>query len=128
MAKRSPLINHLLFADDTMFFSKTSVKSCEALLSILKRYEEASGQCINADKSGITFSSKTPPEIKDRVKKALGISKEEELVNILAFPSSLGEGRRTSLLPLWIRLDKELCLGQIVFCREPGNKSFLKRC
>lgn len=41
------LINHLLFADDTMFFGKSHSASCSALLEILRKYEMASGQCIN---------------------------------------------------------------------------------
>ncbi|CAA7045269.1 unnamed protein product [Microthlaspi erraticum] len=68
VAKESPRINHLLFADDTMFFCKTKHQCCVALTSILKKYEEASGQQINSQKSSITFSSKTPQEMKDRVK------------------------------------------------------------
>ncbi|CAE6126157.1 unnamed protein product [Arabidopsis arenosa] len=43
MSRRSPLMNHLLFPDDTMFFSKTSVRSCETLMRILKRVTQALG-------------------------------------------------------------------------------------
>ena len=52
-------INHLLFADDTMFFIHTNHQSCIALKDILSEYEKASGQMINANKSSISFSAKT---------------------------------------------------------------------
>lgn len=62
--RNSPTINHLLFVDDTMYFSRTDQRSCAALLEILRKYENTSGQSINLAKSSITFSSKTPDEAK----------------------------------------------------------------
>ena len=76
VSRNSPAINHLLFADDTMLFSRTDVRSCAALISILQRYEKASGQCINLDKSSITFSAKTPGESKRRIRDQFRILNE----------------------------------------------------
>lgn len=42
VAKGSPQINHLLFADDTMFFLRTNKRSMDALKKILLKYELAS--------------------------------------------------------------------------------------
>ena len=44
-------LNHLLFADDTMFFLNTDANSCSALMDILDQYRVSSGQLINASKS-----------------------------------------------------------------------------
>lgn len=60
VAKGSPRINHLLFADDTMFFCYSTPENCSTLKRNLQEYERASGQQINTAKSSITFSSKTP--------------------------------------------------------------------
>ena len=73
VARNSPVINHLLFADDTMFFMRSDAQSCVQLVSLLNKYEKASGQCINATKSAITFSSKTSSHTKLRVKRQLTI-------------------------------------------------------
>ncbi|CAA7037002.1 unnamed protein product, partial [Microthlaspi erraticum] len=43
VSRGSPRLNHLLFADATMFFCKTSQQSCESLMTILQKYEKASG-------------------------------------------------------------------------------------
>lgn len=59
VAQQCPKINHLLFADDTMIFTKTDPQSCSTLMEIFHEYEQGSGQMINAQKSSISFSSKT---------------------------------------------------------------------
>ena len=43
----SPLISHLLFADDSIMFSKASIESGACLKDILNIYEKASGQQVN---------------------------------------------------------------------------------
>ncbi|KAL1210237.1 putative mitochondrial protein [Cardamine amara subsp. amara] len=60
VANKSPRVNHLLFADDTMFFCRTNPRSIETLKRIAKEYEEASEQCINKEKSAVTFSKRLP--------------------------------------------------------------------
>ena len=44
VARNSPPINHLLFADDTMFFTRSDQASSSALTALLAKYERASGQ------------------------------------------------------------------------------------
>ncbi|WZY87458.1 hypothetical protein YC2023_044193 [Brassica napus] len=94
VARKSPLVNHLLFADDTVFFSGTSDKNCTSLMRILKRYEACSGQCINLDKSTITFSSKTPTVISDRVKALVGIEKAGGMGKYLGLPETFGRCKK----------------------------------
>ncbi|XP_009107743.1 uncharacterized protein LOC103833410 [Brassica rapa] len=91
---RCPLINHLLFADDTMIFTKASTENCSALTLILKDYEKASGQLINATKSSISFSSKTPRETRARVKLLLGIEKEGGTGKYLGLPELFSRRKR----------------------------------
>ena len=76
VATSAPQLNHLLFADDTMFFMDTEEQSCASLMKILQQYKTSSGQLINTDKSSISFSAKTPQVIRERVKSHLGIAQE----------------------------------------------------
>ena len=94
VSQKSPYVNHLLFADDTMLFCKTNVRNCRELSSILRRYEQSSGQSINLDKSTVTFSGKTPDSVKDRVKNVLGILKEGGMGKYLGLPESFGRSKR----------------------------------
>lgn len=43
VARNSPEVNHLLFADDMMFFCQSTEENCKTLTSILLQYEEISG-------------------------------------------------------------------------------------
>ena len=83
-----------MFADDTMFFCRSNVTSWSTFLSILSRYEQASGQCINKSKSSITFSSKTRPEVKTRVRAALDISNDGVMGKYLGLPEHFGRRKR----------------------------------
>ena len=94
VARKSPLVNHLLFADDTVFFSSTSIKSCTSLMRILKRYEDCSGQCINLEKSTISFSSRTPEAIMTQVKISVGIDKAGGMGKYLGLPETFGRCKR----------------------------------
>ncbi|CAA7017074.1 unnamed protein product [Microthlaspi erraticum] len=123
VARNSPPINHLLFADDTMFFCRSDARSCETLNSILKRYEAASGQCINLEKSAITFSSKTPLEAKTRVKNTLISPTKEGSANILVSRNTSEEERGTSLQVLLIVFVKERIAGLLASSLVRENKS-----
>ena len=90
VARGCPRVNHLLFADDTMFFVRASHDSAVTLQSILRSYGDASGQAINVDKSSLTFSRKTPTELKERVKAILNIKKEGGVGKYLGLPEQFG--------------------------------------
>ncbi|KAL9861650.1 putative RNA-directed DNA polymerase [Arabidopsis thaliana] len=124
VARASPLVNHLLFADDTMFFCKSSPTCCSALLSIFASYEKVSGQMINLSKSSITFSSKTPPECKLRVKETLHISNEGGIGKYLGLPEHFGRKKEISLRLLSTKFVNGLIVGPHVFSPTPGNKFF----
>lgn len=94
VARGCPRVNHLLFADDTMFFCSVSTTSCQKLAEILLKYEAASGQQINKSKSAITFSRLTPPDIKEEAKKILGITKEGGEGKYLGVPEHFGRRKR----------------------------------
>lgn len=81
MANGSPTITHLFFADDSLVFFKASKDNTDRIKDCLQRYERASGQLINYDKSAITLSNLTSQGnanyVKDRLH--LHISQGHEL-------------------------------------------------
>jgi len=93
-SQQSPRVNHLLFTDETLFFCRTNTQSIATLQNILLLYEQASGQRINQAKSAITFSSKAPQTLKDRVKGDLSISNEGGTGKYLGLPEHFGRRKR----------------------------------
>lgn len=79
IALQAPPTNHLLFADDSLFFSLANMKAARRLKDILRKYEAVSGQSINLSKSSITFGSKVRAEARTRMRNILD---KKELVNI----------------------------------------------
>ncbi|XP_013668888.1 uncharacterized protein LOC106373226 [Brassica napus] len=94
VARGSPRINHLLFADDTMFFLKADKASTIALKAIITKYEVESGQSINREKSSITFSRKAPAELKRMIHNILQIHKEGGVGKYLGLPEQFGRRKR----------------------------------
>ena len=62
--------------------------------AIIHRYGDASGQAINVDKSSITFSKRTPPELKTKIKEVLSIQKEGGVRKYLGLPEHFGRSKR----------------------------------
>lgn len=51
-----PVLSHLLFTDDSIFFLDGKIQECQNLALILHQHCYATGQKINLDKSGVMFS------------------------------------------------------------------------
>lgn len=94
ISRNSPALNHLLFADDTVFFCKSDHASVCELNRILQSYESISGQSINLQKSAITFSAKTPIETRRRVKMALNIEGEGGIGKYLGLPEHFNRKKK----------------------------------
>ena len=94
VSRNSPRLNHLVFADDTIFFTKSDPHACSTLMNILHSYEQASGQKVNAQKSSISFSRKAPADTRIKVKAQLGIDKEGGVGKYLGLPEHFGRKKK----------------------------------
>ena len=94
VARGSPRLTHLFFADDTMFFLQANKENCVSLKSILDKYEKASGQSISKEKSAITFSSKAPASLKTMIRSELQMEKEGGVGKYLGLPEFFGRRKR----------------------------------
>ncbi|XP_056851708.1 uncharacterized protein LOC130500775 [Raphanus sativus] len=126
VARGCPLITHLLFADDTMFFCKSSPDCVAALQDIIRSYESVSGQQINYAKSAITFSAKTPTEVKTRVKRELGIDAEGGIGKYLGLPELFGRKKRDIFAAILDRIRQRIRHWSTKFLSGAGKQVLLK--
>ena len=59
-------------------------------MEILKLYADASGQCINMDKSSVYFSRNTSLQQRDVIKALLGVSEVDRFESYLGLPTLVG--------------------------------------
>lgn len=126
VARNCPEVNHLLFADDTMFFCQATKENCITLKAILLQYEEASGQRINKDKSSITFSTKTPKEKRDMVKEMMEIQKEGGSGKYLGLPEHFGRRKRDLFTSIVDRIRQRAATRSTRFLSKAGKLTMLK--
>ncbi|WZY80122.1 hypothetical protein YC2023_026506 [Brassica napus] len=126
VARNCPPINHLLFADDTMFFCKSTPACVTTLKTILESYENVSGQRINLLKSSITFSAKTPGEVKARVKTELSIPAEGGIGKYLGLPENFGRKKRDIFAAILDRIRQKAHSWTSRFLSGAGKQVLLK--
>ena len=96
LSKRSPSLTHILFADDSLLFSRSKVEECQNILEILHIYERSSGQQINKAKTPIFFSKSTSEEEKLLIKDTLGVVEIQNYEVYLGLPSLVGKNKKAS--------------------------------
>lgn len=126
VARGSPRVNHLLFADDTMMFCESSTECCNSLVQILQKYERVSGQKVNISKSAITFSVKTPQEVKDSAKVILGIQKEGGVGKYLGLPEHFGRKKKDLFTSIVDRIRQRASNWSTRFLSRAGKLTMLK--
>lgn len=89
-----PSIQHLLFADDSLFLCQASLREASEILSCLQLYGNASGQEINFQKSSITFGRKMDPYMKRLLSLFTGIEQEGGAGKYLGLPECFSGSKR----------------------------------
>lgn len=90
----------------TFIFGKASGQEAVTLRDILTVFASASGQCINFQKSAISFSRNIQPVVRDQVVGILGISIVDKHVIYLGFPSEVSGSKKQVFQYIKDRLKK----------------------
>ena len=97
LCRNGPKISHLFFADDSLLFCRVRVNELEKIQNILCKYEKASGQKINNDKTTLFFSTNVTNSFKKHVKNLSGVSEIKEYENYLGLLAVVERNKRASL-------------------------------
>lgn len=84
IGKECPTVSHLFIADGSVIFGEAIVENCTAINRILDKYEKASGQMVNRDKSSLFFRPNTPTHARGEITTVLNIDMTMELESTLA--------------------------------------------
>lgn len=109
-----------------MFFCKTKPSCVSALMDILSIYEAVSGQKINPQKSAITFSARTPPAVRTRVKETMEISLEGGIGKYLGLPEQFGRRKRDIFASILDRIKQKSHIWTARFLSGAGKQVMLK--
>ena len=90
VCRNAPCITNLLFADDSLIFYQTNNNEVQVVLDTLQLYTNASGQCINLEKSLAYFSSNVTMEQKAWIVDKLKVKEVEKFGSYLGLPTLIG--------------------------------------
>jgi hypothetical protein len=107
-SRRGPRISHLFFADDNFLFCKANSVEWRRLTRILDKYEAASGQKLNQDKTSIFFSRNTSREKREEIVRLSGLKAIDRFEKYLGLPTLVGKSRSQEFKSIkdrvWTRL------------------------
>lgn len=96
-------VSHLLFADDSLFFTRENQSNSKQLMKIFDDYGALSGQIINIKKSSITFGEKV-------------FKHKQEMIKVILKNPNTGGGSKYLRLPKYFGRKGEKCFN--IFARK----------
>lgn len=108
LTKKCPVIQHLLFADDSLFLCRANLRECSEFLRCLALYGNSSGQVINFQKSAITFGKDIDPIMKNLLAELLHIENEGGDGKYLGLPECFSGSKQKLLAFIGEKLNKRL--------------------
>lgn len=101
LAHTAPIVNHLIFADDSMIVTEANVKEAYEIQNILNSYTMASGQRINNSKSSTVFGKGVEDRVKVEFASVLRMNPVVQVSKYLGLP---GEWQRSKTQALtWLK-------------------------
>ena len=108
VAPSAPVVNHLLFADDSLLLFRVDGDSATQVQDVLDVYCAASGQQVNRDKSSIYFSKGCPNNKREVIKNILNVRNESLSEKYLGMPSDVGRSKNGAFKYLRDRVWKKV--------------------
>jgi hypothetical protein len=89
----APEITHLFFADDSLIFCRANKEETSNLKNIINKYQQASGQLVNFNKSELTFSKRVQQDTKLDIQQILPMPMVDHFSKYLGQPTFIGRSK-----------------------------------
>ncbi|XP_058783087.1 uncharacterized protein LOC131657739 [Vicia villosa] len=126
VARKAPTISHLFFADDSLIFSRANENEADIILKILEKYQRASGQMVNGDKSEVSFSSNLSTELKESIRNKLGFRAVGSHTKYLGLPFVFGRSKKEVFSMVVDRVWKKVKGWKESFLSKAGKEVLIK--
>lgn len=107
VCRGAPSVYHLLFTNNNLIFCKAGNVSSQQVLNLLNWYAQASGQCINTDKTTMVFSKNVKRDVKEEIMARWGYW-DTKYEKYLGLPRLIGRSKKKSISDIKIKLWKRL--------------------
>lgn len=97
ICRRAPVISHMLFADDSYLYCRADTNDATKVMEVLYKYEKASVQRINKEKSFILFSTNVIQYNMQGVCQLLQMNEATEHSTYLGLPNLIGRNKSALL-------------------------------
>ncbi|XP_042974642.1 uncharacterized protein LOC122306274 [Carya illinoinensis] len=108
LARNGTRVNHLLFADDCILFGRAKAEEWGKIQELLLKYEKASGQFLNKEKTAVFFNTNSRTEEKKKIMELGGNVMRGSYEKYLGLPPVVGK-------PNWEKLGRPKGRGGLGF-------------
>ena len=106
IARNSPGISNLMFADDNLIFFKAVPEQATTIKKVLDTFQKCTGQLLSSNKCSPLFSESCPPENRDAIKNILGVVSASFESKYLGLPTPEGRMKEEQFQPIMDRFGK----------------------
>ena len=122
LCSAGPKVSHLFFADDSLLFCWENTQECATILDVLQKYEEASSQQINQDKTQLFFSPNTKTIQAENIKNLLVVADTSNYDKYLGLPSFVGRAKNNVSITVGNGFGIKCKVGKKDYCHKVVEK------
>ena len=119
-------VSHLLFADDSLIFTKATIADCKHLKTIFDRYTTTSGQLINLDKSSMFFSGSTKADRVVVIKEIFHLNVVSRHEKYIGIPFMIRRNKRNFFNDIKLRVISKVSSWQHKHFSKGGKEVLIK--